>query len=167
MNWSINRAPGTQHDFLCGIGRFIKSQGHQSFIGEKGRIISRVVCVERTPGNLTRTDITGLPGALNEVSGILVIPAKHIPQDTHHVTTQPNSLNEFGDNILYVMYQHQISLKETVISHITLKVRATQLVKPKWDKNQTINRAANKENKVCVKIIREHIHYYFLEQQKS
>jgi hypothetical protein len=91
MNWSINRAPSTQHDSLCGIGRFIKSQGHQSFIGEKGRIISRVVCVERIPGNLTRANITGLPDALNEVSGILVISVKHIPRDTHHVTAQPNS----------------------------------------------------------------------------
>jgi hypothetical protein len=60
MNWSINRAPGIQHDFLCDIGRFVKSQGCQSFIGEKGKIISRVVCVERIPGNLTRADITGL-----------------------------------------------------------------------------------------------------------
>ena len=86
MNWSINRAPGIQHDFLYGIGRFVKSQGCQSFIGEKGKIISRVVCIERIPGNLTRADITGLPGALNEVSGILLIPAKLIPRDTHHVT---------------------------------------------------------------------------------
>ena len=60
-----------------------------------------------------------------------MIPAKHIPRDTHHVTAQPNSLNEFGDNILYVMYQRLISLKKTIISHITLKVKATQLVKPK------------------------------------
>ena len=130
-------------------------------------IISRVVCVERIPDNLTRADITGLSDALNEVSGILVISAKRIPRDTHHVTVQPNSLNEYGNSILYVMYQHQISLKETVTCHITLKVRATQLVKPKWDKNQTINKAANKENKVRVKTIREHIHCYFLEQQKS
>ena len=69
MNWSINRAPGTQKDFLCGIGRFIKSQGYQSFIEEKGRIISRVVCVERISGNLTRADTTGLLGALNESVG--------------------------------------------------------------------------------------------------
>jgi hypothetical protein len=93
-----------------------------------------------------------------------VIPAKLIPRDTHHVTAQPNSLNEFGENIIYIMYQRQISLKGTVISHITLKVRATQLVEPEWDENQTINRAANKGNEVRVKIIREHIHFYFLEQ---
>ena len=63
-----------------------------------------------------------------------MFPAEHIPRDTHHVTAQPNSLNEQGDNSLYVMYQHQISLNKAVISHITLKVRAPQLVKPKWDK---------------------------------
>ena len=96
MNWSINRAPGTQHDFLCGIGRFVKSQGYQSFIGEKGRIISRVVCVERIPGILTRANTTGLPGALKEVGGILVIPVKLIPRDTHHVTAQPNSFINSG-----------------------------------------------------------------------
>ena len=90
---------------LYGIGRFIKSRRHQSFIGEKGKIISQVVCIERIPGNLGRADITGLPGALNEVSGILMIPAEHIPGDTHHVTAQPNSFNEFGDSSLYVMYQ--------------------------------------------------------------
>jgi hypothetical protein len=121
-------------DSLCGIGRFIKSRRHQSFIGEKGKIISRVVCVERIPGNLSRADIASLPGALNEVGGILMIPAEHISRDTHHVTAQPNSLNEFGDSSLYFMYQRQISLINAVISHITLKVRATQLVKPKWDK---------------------------------
>ena len=60
MNWSINRAPAIQYDFLCGIGRFVKSQGCQSFIGEKGRIISRAICIERIPGNLIRTGITGL-----------------------------------------------------------------------------------------------------------
>jgi hypothetical protein len=78
-------------DFLCGIGRYVESQRHQSFIGEKGKIISRVVYVERIPGNLTRADITGLPGALNKVSGILVIPARLIPREAHHVTAQPNS----------------------------------------------------------------------------
>jgi hypothetical protein len=79
-------------------------------------------------------DITGLPGALNEVGGILMFPAEHIPRDTHHVTAQPNSLNEFEDSSLYVMYQRQINLIKAVISHITLKVRATQLVEPKSDK---------------------------------
>ena len=74
--------------------------------------------------------------------------AEHIPRDTHHVTVQPNSLNEQGDSRLYVIYQHQISLIKTVISHITLKVRAPQLVKPKWGKDQTINREANKGSKV-------------------
>ena len=81
-----------------------------------------------------RADITGLPGALNEVGGILMILAEHIPRDTHHVTAQPNSLNEFGDSSLYVMNQRQISLIKAVINHITLKVRTTQLLKPKWDK---------------------------------
>jgi hypothetical protein len=81
--------------------------------------------VERIPGNLTRVDITDRPSALNEVGVILAIPAKLMPRDTHHVTAQPNSLNEVGVNILYVMYQRLISQKRTVISHITLKVRAT------------------------------------------
>jgi hypothetical protein len=123
--------------------------------------------VERIPGNLTRADITDCPSALNEVVVILTIPAKLIPRDTHHMAAQPNSLNEVGVNILYVMYQRLISQKRTVISHITLKVRATQLVEPKWDEKQTINRAANKGNEVRVKIIREHIHCYFLEYHKS
>jgi hypothetical protein len=101
--------------------------------------------VERIPGNLTRADIAGLPNALNEVGAILAIPAKLMPRDTHHVTAQPNSLNEVGVNIFYVMYQRLISQKGTVISHITLKVRATQLVEPKWDEKQTINRTETKE----------------------
>jgi hypothetical protein len=62
-----------------------------------------------------------------------MIPAEHIPRDTHHVTAQPNLLNEFGDSSPYVMNQRQISLIKAVISQITLKVRATQLLKPKWD----------------------------------
>jgi hypothetical protein len=60
--------------------------------------------VERISGNLTRVDDTDCPSALNEVGVILAIPAKLIPQDTHHMTVQPNSLNEVGVNILYVMY---------------------------------------------------------------
>jgi hypothetical protein len=68
--------------------------------------------VERIPGNLTRADITDRPSALNEVGVILTIPAKLIPRDTHHVAVQPNSLNEVGVNILYVMYQRLISQKK-------------------------------------------------------
>ena len=49
------------------------------------------------------------------------------------------------------MYQRQISLKGAVISHITLKVRAMQLLKPKWDENRAINRTENKGNKVRAK----------------
>ena len=64
------------------------------------------------------------------------------------------------------MYQRQISLKGAVISHITLKVRARQLLKPKWDENQTINRTENKENKIRAKFIREQIHCYFLKRTK-
>ena len=63
-----------------------------------------------------------------------MIPAEHIPRDTHRETAQPNSLNEFGDSSLYVINQRQISLIKAVISQITLKVRTTQLLKPKWDK---------------------------------
>ncbi len=63
-----------------------KGQMHQSFIGEKGKIITHVVYGGRTPGNLTRTDVTGFTGALNEVGGILVVSAERIPRDDHHVT---------------------------------------------------------------------------------
>jgi hypothetical protein len=63
-----------------------KNPMHQSFIGEKGKILTHVVYVERIPGNLTRTDITGLSDALNEVSGILAVSAQCIFRDDHHVT---------------------------------------------------------------------------------
>ena len=43
---------------------------HQSFIGEKGKILTHIVYAERIPGNLTGTNITDLSGALNGVSGI-------------------------------------------------------------------------------------------------
>jgi hypothetical protein len=95
-----------------------------------------------------------------------MFPVEHIPRNTHHVTVQPNSLNEQGGSRHYVIYQRQISLIKAVISHITLKVRAPQLVKPKWGKNQTINREANKGSKVRARFIREHIHCYFPEQEK-
>ena len=49
------------------------------------------------------------------------------------------------------MYQCQIILKRTVRCHVTLKVRASQLVEVKWVKNQTINRAANKEKRYVLK----------------
>ena len=49
------------------------------------------------------------------------------------------------------MYQRQIILKRTVRCHVTLKVRASQLVEVKWVKNQTINRAANKEKRYVLK----------------
>jgi hypothetical protein len=59
---------------------------HQSFIGEKGKILTRVVYVERIPGNLTGTNVTNLSDALNEVSGILAVSAQCIFRDDHHVT---------------------------------------------------------------------------------
>uniref|UniRef100_A0A2N9GHZ5 RNA-directed DNA polymerase n=1 Tax=Fagus sylvatica TaxID=28930 RepID=A0A2N9GHZ5_FAGSY len=46
------------------------------------------------------------------------------------------------------MYQRQIIQKGTVTCHITLKVKASELVKHKWGKNHTINRATNKEKGV-------------------
>jgi hypothetical protein len=63
-----------------------KNPMHQSFIGEKGNILIHIVYVERIPVNLTRTDITGLSDALNEVSGILAVSAQCIFQGDHHVT---------------------------------------------------------------------------------
>ena len=43
-------------DSLCGIGGFTECRRHQSFIGEKGRVIkdngSRLACVKRMPGIL-------------------------------------------------------------------------------------------------------------------
>jgi hypothetical protein len=59
---------------------------HQSFIGEKGKILTHVVYVERIPVNLTRTDITGLSDALNEVSGILAVSVQCMFRDERHVT---------------------------------------------------------------------------------
>ena len=47
-----------------------KNPMHQSFIGEKGKVPTQVVYVERIPGNVTGTFITDLSDALNEVSGI-------------------------------------------------------------------------------------------------
>ena len=58
------------------------------------------------------------------------------------------------------MYQHQIVPKRTVTCHVTLKVRASRLVEIKWVKNQTINRAEEKENEVRAKTIIEHIHFH-------
>ena len=46
-----------------------KNPMHQSFIGEKGKALTHGVYVERIPGNLTGTFITGFSDALNEVSG--------------------------------------------------------------------------------------------------
>uniref|UniRef100_A0A2N9FDU4 Reverse transcriptase Ty1/copia-type domain-containing protein n=1 Tax=Fagus sylvatica TaxID=28930 RepID=A0A2N9FDU4_FAGSY len=40
---------------------------HQSFIGEKGKILTHVVYLERIPGNLTGTNSTDLSDALNEI----------------------------------------------------------------------------------------------------
>ena len=60
--------------------------------------------------------------------------AKHKPRDTHPVIAQPNLLNEQGDSRCCVLCQYQISLIKAVTSHITLKVRASQLVKSKWGK---------------------------------
>ena len=66
-----------------------------------------------------------------------------------------NSLNEGGENIPYVIHQHQISQKGAVISHIILKVRVGQLLLPKWEGNQAINGTENKRNKVRTQNTRE------------
>jgi hypothetical protein len=42
----------------------------QSFIGEKGKILTHVVYLERIPDDLTGMNITDLTEALNEDSGI-------------------------------------------------------------------------------------------------
>ena len=73
--------------------------------------------------------------------GFLAVSAQYASRGGHHVT-------EYGSSVLYIMYQRQIILKRTVKCHVTLKVRASQLVEIKWVKNQTINRAVNKENEV-------------------
>ena len=73
-----------------------------------------------------------------------MIPADHRPRDARSVIVQPNSLNEQGDSRCCALYQHQINLSKIVISHITLRVSASQLVKPKWVKlpiNRIIIRA--------------------------
>ena len=71
-----------------------------------------------------------------------------------------NSLNEGGENIPYVIHQRQISQKGAVISHITLKVRVRQLLLPKWEGNQAINRTENKRNKVRTQKILEREQIY-------
>ena len=63
-----------------------KNPIHQSFIGEKGKILTHVVYVEWISGDLTKTNITSLSDALNEVNGILTVFAQYIFRDDHHVT---------------------------------------------------------------------------------
>jgi hypothetical protein len=60
-----------------------------------------------------------------------MIPAEHRPRDARPVTVQSNSLNEQGDTRYCALRQRQINLSKVVTSHITLKVSASQLVKPK------------------------------------
>jgi hypothetical protein len=45
----------------------------QSFIGEKGKILTHVVYLEWIPDNLTGTNGTDLSNALNEDSGIFFL----------------------------------------------------------------------------------------------
>ena len=79
-----------------------------------------------------------------------------------------NSLNEGGENIPYVIHQRQISRKGAVISHITLKVRVRQLLLPKWEGNQVINRTENKRNKGCTQNTREREQrYWYCEKNKG
>jgi hypothetical protein len=58
----------------------------QSFIGEKGKILTHVVYLERIPDNLTGTNSTDLSDALIEVSGILAVFAQCVSRNNHHVT---------------------------------------------------------------------------------
>ena len=89
-----------------------------------------------------------------------MIPADHRPRDARPLIVQPNSLNEQGDNNCCALYQHQINLSKVVTSHITLRVSASQLVKPKWVK-LLINRTIIRANEVREKFNREHKHCYF------
>ena len=63
-----------------------------------------------------------------------MISTEHRPRYDHPVIVQPNSLNEQGDSRCCALYQHQINLSKVVTSHITLRVSASQLVKPEWGK---------------------------------
>ena len=63
-----------------------KNPMHQSFIEEKGKVLTQVVYAERTPGNVTGTFITDLSGALNEVSGILAVSVQCVFRDDRHGT---------------------------------------------------------------------------------
>jgi hypothetical protein len=77
MNWS--HKPCTGHPTLIPFVALEDSlrAGMTSKLHRRKRKDHKpVVCVERIPGNLTRADITGLPGALNEVGGILMFPAR-------------------------------------------------------------------------------------------
>ena len=129
---------------------------HQSFIGEKGKISAYVVYFKRIPDKMTGLNSTDLPGALNEDSGIFgsLCPVRVSRRSSR------DWIAEFGSSVLYVLYQRQIILKRTVKCHVILKVRASQLVEVKWVKNQTINRAANKEKEVRAKTRKKHKHFH-------
>ena len=96
MYWHIANEPFTGHNHTgCRAFNSIpfvaledspKNPIHQSFIGEKGKILTHVVYVERISGDLTKTNITSLSDALNEVNEILTVSAKYIFRDDHHVT---------------------------------------------------------------------------------
>jgi hypothetical protein len=58
----------------------------QSFIGEKGKIPTHVVYLERIPENLTGTNSIDLSDALIEVNGILAVSAQCVSRDNQHVT---------------------------------------------------------------------------------
>ena len=149
-NWLIK--PCSEHSTLIPFAELEDSSRTgdiKTSLEKKEKITNRLVCVERMPDVLSWTGrirlvvwtdyfikagIPDLPDALNEVDGILMFPAELIPRDTHHVTVQSNSLNEQGDSRHCTMCRCQISLIKAVISHIILKVRAPQLVKPKWGK---------------------------------
>jgi hypothetical protein len=57
----------------------------QSFIGEKRKILTHVVYLERIPDNLTGSNGTDLSDALNEDRGILAVSAQCVSRDGHHV----------------------------------------------------------------------------------
>uniref|UniRef100_A0A2N9IXA9 Uncharacterized protein n=1 Tax=Fagus sylvatica TaxID=28930 RepID=A0A2N9IXA9_FAGSY len=90
-----------------------KSQRHQGFIREKGRVIKEereASRLHQISGNGGRADIHGVPGALNRVVGVLIIAAEHKPRDARPVTIQSNSLNKQGDSRYCALCQRQINL---------------------------------------------------------
>ena len=152
-------------DSLCSIGRFIKSRRHQSFIGEKGRIISRVVCVERIPDNLSKADSIHL---LSWTDYLIKAESRYhrpprcikwgrwdISVSCQAYTSRHSPRDYPAEFIEWTRRQQSLRL---VLTSNQFKLGCHKSYHPQSEsptagkaqvgQNQTINRTANKENKV-------------------